>query len=74
MLKSVAPEVFAKIQEINQQTSPAPLGPDIMQAVQGVPVPDVAPAGLAEPVTSPTETPTEAEEAPVPLAEPSTEG
>jgi hypothetical protein len=74
MLKSVAPEVFAKIQEINQQTSPAPMGQDIMQAVQGVPAPDVAPAELAEPVTSPTETPTEAEAPPVPLAEPSTEG
>jgi hypothetical protein len=75
MLKSVAPDVFAKIQEINQLSSPAPLSPDIMQAAQGVPATEAAPAELAEPTTeTPTPTPTEAEETPVPLAEPSTEG
>jgi hypothetical protein len=74
MLKAVAPEVFAKIQEINQQTSPAPVSTDIMQAAQGVPATEPAPTALAEPATPPTETPTEAEAPPVPLAEPSTEG
>jgi hypothetical protein len=71
MLKSVAPEVFQKIQEMNQQSSPAPLSPDIMQAAQGVPATEETPAELAEPTTeTPTPTPTEAEEPPVPLAEP----
>jgi hypothetical protein len=73
MLKSVAPEVFQKIQEMNQQASPAPLTPDIMQAAQGLPVAEEVPAELAEPTTeTPTPTPTEAEEPPVPLAEPTT--
>jgi hypothetical protein len=75
MLKSVAPEVFAKIQEINQLSSPAPMSPDIMQAAQGVPATEETPAELAEPTTetpTPTPAPTEAEEPPVPLAEPTT--